>query len=366
LFRPICAFLALALALPAVAQRWQMQYFYDQNKETLSIADMQFASANRGVVVGVIVEGRRQRPVALVTSDGGAHWQTGNLEQTPLSLFFLNESLGWMVTNKDLWQTTEAGKNWKKIPGLPSGTMRVYFIDEMNGYAAGVKKKVAETHDGGAHWKPIAAAAEPPGMANYSAYNWIAFATKKFGLVTGWNIPPRRIPQRFPDWMDPESATARWETPHLSYSLVTNDGGQTWKPHSSSLFGDITRVRFGAEGKGLGLIQYSNGFRYPSEAYKLDWKTGTSETIYRDRQFAISDIWLSTDGTAYLAGVQVPGTVRNVVPGRVQVLQSKNYQSWTPVPVDYRASARQVILSVIDDDHMWLATDAGMILKLVK
>jgi photosystem II stability/assembly factor-like uncharacterized protein len=357
---------AAAWVAPADAQKWQMQYFYDKNKSSLAIVDLQFASAVRGVAVGSIVEGTHHKPVAVVTADGGAHWQTVDLKEPPLSLFFLNEGLGWLVTTHGLWRTTEAGKSWEKVPGLPAGILRVHFTDEQNGVAVGAKKKVEETHDGGRHWTPLAAAAEPPGVANYSVYNWVAFATSKFGIIAGWNLPPRHVPPHFPDWMDPEDAMSRRETPHLSYSLVTKDGGKTWKPNSASLFGDVTRIRFGPEGKGLGLIEYSNAFRYPSEVYKIDWVTGKSETVYRDRRFDISDIWLTPDGTAYLSGTLSAGQVRNVIPGHVQVLKSKNYSSWEEMPVDYRASANQTVLSVIDEDHMWLATDNGMILKLSK
>ncbi len=355
-----------AWVTPVLAQRWQMQYFYDKNKSTLLIQDLQFPSATRGIAVGVIREGSHHQPASVVTSDGGAHWQLTDLKEPPISLFFLNEGLGWMVTTKGLWQTTEVGKSWRKIPGLPPDTLRVYFLDENNGVAVGAKKNAEETHDGGVHWTKMPAAAEPPGEAKYSVYDWVAFATPQVGLISGWNLPPRRFPQRLPDWMDPEEAMSQRETPHLSYSLVTNDGGKTWQPHSSSLFGDISRVRFGPHGQGLGLIEYSNGFRYPAEAYKIDWVKGTSSTVYRDRKFAISDIWLTPDGTAYLAGVQVPGPIRNVVPGKVQVLESKDLSTWTEMRVDYRATANRTTLAVVDDDHMWLATDNGMILKLVK
>src|SRR5262249_32770143 len=146
---------------PVAAQRWQMQYFYDKSKSTLLIQDLQFPSATRGVAVGNIREGNHQKPVSLVTSDGGAHWQLIDLKEPPLSLFFLNESLGWMVTTKGLWETTEVGKSWRKVPGLPADMLRVYFLDEKIGVAAGAKKKAAQTHDGGAHWTPIEAAAQP-------------------------------------------------------------------------------------------------------------------------------------------------------------------------------------------------------------
>ncbi len=365
--RPVCALFALtAWVTPVLAQRWQMQYFYDKNKSTLVIRDLQFPSASRGIAVGYIQEGKNHKPVSVVTSDGGAHWQLMNLKEPPVSLFFLHENLGWMVTTRGLWQTTEVGKSWRKIPGLPADVLRVYFLDENSGFAVGAKKKVEETHDGGAHWKPLTAAAEPPGVANYSVYNWIAFATPKVGLISGWNLPPRRFPQRLPDWMDPEEAMNQRATPHLSYSLVTNDGGKTWEPHSSSLFGDISRIRFGPMGKGLGLIEYSNNFRYPAEAYQIDWKTGTSTTVYRDPKFAISDIWLTRDGTAYLAGTVVAGAVRNVVPGKVRVLESRDYKAWAELQVDYRATAYRATLAVVDEEHMWMATDNGMILKLVK
>ena len=116
-------------------------------------------------------------------------------------------------------------------------------------------------------------------------------------------------------------------------------------------------------GMGLGLIEFSDSFRYPSEAYKLDWKTGRNETIYRDKKYAITDVWLSPDGTAYLAGVDVAGEVRSVLPGSVKVYRSKDFKSWTEMAVDYRAVAQRATLAAFGED-LWLATDSGMILKL--
>jgi hypothetical protein len=34
--------------------------------------------------------------------------------------------------------------------------------------------------------------------------------------------------------------------------------------------------------------------------------------------------------------------------------------------VDYRAEATATILAAAEDDHLWMATDTGMILKLVR
>ena len=344
-----------------------MQYFYDKAKAELHIVDMAFPSPARGVAVGVIEEnGGHRKSVAVVTSDGGANWQLVDLPEQPVSLFFLKEELGWMVTTKGgLWETTETGKNWRKLPKPASEILRVAFTTENDGWAVGGKKKVLETHDGGKRWTPVAAAAEPPGNADHSAYTWIAFANPEAGIITGWNIPPQNTFQRLPDWVDPEEALSRRDLPHLSYSLVTKDAGKTWKSESASLFGQIQRVRLNSKGSGLGLIVYSQGFRYPSEVYRIDWRTGKNETLYRDRQFFVSDVWMGDDGVAYLAGSRVSGQMRNIVPGKVQVLRSSNLVSWQAMPVDYRAVANQVVFASAGSG-IWLATDNGMILKLEK
>ena len=340
-----------------------MQYFYDEDRATLVIADLQFASATRGVAVGSITSsGHSRKPVQLLTADGGAHWTQTNLEENPVSLFFLNESLGWMVTEKGLWVTTEMGRNWRRLAKPPADLLRVGFVDEKHGFGVGFKKKVIETKDGGEHWTPVEAADEPPGEANFSIYNWIQFPTAHDGMIAGLNLPPKRTGAA-PDWLDPEMATSRRDTPHLSYSLSTHDGGTTWKSGAASLFGEITRVRLMPDGSGLGLIEYSNSFAYPAEVKRINWHTGKSDTVYRDKRLDVSDVWLTPDGTAYLAGMQVAGEIHDVLRSKVQVLRSKDMSVWEDMPVDYRASATSVMLAG-SGESMWMATDQGMILKL--
>lgn len=366
--RSICGLWLLAMgALPVAAQKWEIQYFYDHAKSTFVIADLQFPSAKRGVAVGVIHEGKKEEPTSVVTADGGLHWDTVPLKEMPISLFFLNENAGWLVTTKGLWETKEAGRSWTKLPKLPADIYRVLFVDETKGWAIGPKKTALETHDGGQTWSPLAAAAADDGEdINYSAYTWITFATPQVGLITGWNIPPKRFGPPLPDWVDPDTALRQRDTPHLSYALSTSDGGAKWTPSASSLFGAIIRVRFVPNGKGLGLMQYSETFRYPSEVYAIQWPGGSTHTVYRDAKFAVTDIWLASDGTAYLAGTTVRGRLRSLIPEKVQVLTSKDFENWTPIAVDYRAEATAAILAASDDDNIWMATDTGMILKLAR
>ncbi len=365
--RPIFGLWLVAMgASPLAAQKWQIQYFYDHAKSTFVICDMQFPSASRGVAVGVIRDAKREDPMSVVTADGGLHWQTVPLKEAPVSLFFLNENLGWMVTAKGLWQTVEAGRSWTKLSKLPSDIFRVHFLDENHGWAVGPKKAALETADGGKTWIQLGAAAAEEGEdVNYSSYTWIVFAGRN-GLITGWNIPPRRFGPPLPEWMDPDTALRQRETPHPSYSLTTTDGGASWMHSSASFFGIISRVRFAGEGKGLQLLKYSGTFRYPSEVCSVEWPSGATHTVYRDVKFDITDIWLASDGTAYLSGTVVRGRLRGVIPDKVRVLSSKDLENWTPMTVDYHAEATATILAAAGDDHLWMATDTGMILKLVR
>jgi hypothetical protein len=299
-----------------------------------------------------------------VTPDSGAHWDVVKLEEVPVSLFFLNDSVGWLVTEKGIWKTDEAGKDWKKLPKPPASPRRVYFADENIGWAACNKKTVLMTHDGGHKWERIKAALEPPGAPERSAYSWISFVNRNYGIIFGFNQPATRWASGFPAWMDPEDALTRRETPHLSYTMVTRDGGQTWRTGSASLFGQLTRARFSAAGPGLGLIEFGDSAPYPSEVYRLDWTTGKNQAIFRDKRYFITDVWLTQEGTSYLAGIQTAGQVRSIVPGNVKVFKSSDMKNWSEMEVDYRAVARRVILSGSGEQNLWLATDNGMILKL--
>jgi len=364
------------LAAPLAAQRWESKYLYDKDKSGLVFMDIAFPSPQRGVAVGYETDGKHEEPVSLITTDAGEHWQRLPLKAMPHSLFFLNEKLGWLVTDGPLYRTTDQGRHWAPMPrpepdmGLlgPGMVMpeavRVLFVDEKHGWAIGSQKLILETHDGGSHWKPVKATPAQPGSAYYSAYTWIAVADPNTAMITGWNIPPRRWGNEKPDWVDPQSVLMRPDVPHLNYTVTTHDGGKTWSTRAASVFGEVERFRFLPDGRALGLTVYSQSFHYPSEVFRFDWHTGKSARVYRDQNFAVSDIWLSPSGTAYLAGTSAQGKLRDVVPGKVRVLASKDYVNWKEIDVDYRAEAHRVIITAADEDNLWIATDMGMILKL--
>jgi hypothetical protein len=369
----------LALIAPAAfAQRWKVQYFYDQERATLAFEDLAFPSAKRGIAVGTIYElSKSPKHVALITSDGGEHWSVEPIKEHPRSIFFLNDSLGWMVTDKGIWFTEESGRSWKRIsdqqkpdrkirPAPPGGLiLRVWFLDAQHGFAVGLQKTVLETHDGGHSWTPLAVAGKPAANPSFTAYTRIAFDNPKIGLIVGAATPPRRDDYRsLPAWMDPENAVKRREIPRLTILLQTKDGGQTWDPSTAPMFGAVNALRL-AGVDGLVVLGFNDSFEWPSEVHSIDLTTGKSDPVFREKNRRVLDGVLFAGPRAFLAAVEPPGRLNSSpIPGKVKILTSTNFKDWNEMDVDYKAVARSLVMAGPDAEHLWCATDTGMILHM--
>ncbi len=364
-----------------MAQRWTVQYFYDEARTTLSLEDLAFPSAQHGIAVGTIYDQLNQsgnpKFTALISSDGGAHWSLEPIKDRPRSLFFLDESRGWMVADNGIWFTEESGRNWAKISeqkkpnhkfgATPPGGIieRVWFLDPQHGFAVGLQKTVLETHDGGHTWTPVAEAAKPQANPSFTSYTRIAFDGPKFGMIVGQAIPPRRDDaHRLPSWLDPEKAAKREQVPNLTLVLQTRDGGATWNSSTAPLFGEVASLRL-AGTNGLNVMAFDEGFEWPSEVYHLNLSTGDTTRVFREKDRRVWDSALFAGPRAFLATVEPSGRLNTTpIPGKVRMLTSTNLTDWSEMKVDYKAVARWLVLAGPDADHLWAATDTGMILHL--
>lgn len=348
------------------AERWKMQFFHDEDNSAIAIHDLAFPSEKTGIACGVLSAERSAKGIVLLTRDGGATWKRIEVQEIPVSLHFLNESTGFMVTTKGLWKTEERGLVWKKIKSW-NFVQRVHFIDNLRGFALGPNRTFLATEDGGKNWTPVAEAKKLSATTNFY---WAAFQGTNRGIVMGSSAAPRRRVENqnlnLPEYLDPEAASKQREWPHLSATLETRDGGKTWAPQTAPIFGRMKRIRFVPEGLyGLSILQYEYAFEVPSEAYLFNWKTGKSESAYRAPERHIEDVGFLSPSAGLLAVIERPGKMmQSPLPGKLKILKASNLRSWIEMPVDYRASGNRAMLAVVDERNAWVALDTGMILKL--
>ncbi len=361
-------------------QRWKLQYFYDEIGTELQIVGLAFPSALRGVAVGAIVDsrgGHKPKPTALVTGDGGAHWTPVPLQDTPRSLFFLDDANGWMIGREGFWFTGDTGRTWTRLCNqLKAGKklgeegliLRVAFLDPRHGFAVGMQKSVFETKDGGRSWAPVGEAATPSSNPAYSTYTHIAWANDRHGMIVGGYSPPRKDAENEPDWVDPERALQRRQVPTLTIEMETRDGGTKWTSATAPLLGSLISLSLRGT-SGLGVFAYADSFMWPSEVFHFDLATGKSSSVFKQKDRRVTDALVfsdkaDSDAQGLLAAVEPPGQMASApVPGKVRILNSANLTDWEEMNVDYRAVAGFVILSGPDPEHVWAATDTGMILQ---
>jgi hypothetical protein len=351
----LCASLWLAPFCLAAAPRWNIQFLYDHADSNFAIEDLECPTAQRCIAAGLIDDkkGHDQGEV-VVSSDAGLHWTQYEVKERPVSLFFLNESLGWMVTDRGLWSTVEGGRAWTKVESR-KGILQAWFLDANHGYIAGLKGLVEETTDGGKKWNKLEAAGDGPDTLSLN-FDIISFRGAH-GIIIG---APDAAP---PDPLEPSQGQGSGKVTVLE----TLDGGKKWTSGAIPLDGEIAQLRLSSKSTVVAVILYSNP-KYPVASAVFETPLGSAQgrVIFAERDRAATDIALFNTGGAVVVTVEPPGNSTQVpIPGKLKILESDNLKVWKEMNVDYRAVAQRAIIAAPDAQHMWVATDTGAILGLV-
>ena len=354
---PLLALFAVAVAEPVPV--WRMSYFYDKAQSSFDILDIACPSQRFCIAVGLIEDSDgRAHPYSVLTRDGGEHWTAAKLEEPPLSLFFLNETEGWMVTEHGLWNTPDAAGTWKKRRS-GTGYLSVAFTDSLHGWVIGRSRLLESTADGGAHWIPV------PDIARYAnfpadlSFEFIHFDDPLHGAVVGEAAaPPERAP---PDWMNP--GMARFRTPPRAgvFGGTTADGGRTWALRSIESRRSLIAVAFPSPVR-LWLVFAPLSTELNSEVVE-DRSDGPGlATVYRMSGARIAGVNVAARGEIVVAAVELSGRLADTpVPGKVRFLAGSSFSGLKEESADYRAVARRITLAPADG-QWFAATDTGMIL----
>jgi hypothetical protein len=351
----ICVYLWLILFPLSAAPRWNIQFLYDHADSNFAIEDLECPTVEHCVAAGLIDDKKgHEQGAVVVSSDGGLHWSQYEVKEHPVSLFFLNDGLGWMVTDRGLWSTVEGGRAWTKIQSR-KGILQSWFLDADHGYITGLKGLVQETKDGGKTWVQLEASEKAPNPQSLS-YDIIAFQGAH-GIIVG--TPDGSAPVL----SNPDSAVS----PTGKLAVLETRNGK-WAYGTIPTYGELAQLRISNQGFILSVILYSDPKdRVSSAVFKTQLGSPDGRVIFAERDRAVTDIALLSDGGAVLAAIEPPGNSPQVpIPGKLKMLQSSNLKVWREVDVDYRVVAQRAVIAAPDPQHMWVATDTGAILKLTE
>jgi hypothetical protein len=360
--------LLASLATLGAAERWKIQYLYDQAGSNFDIRDIVCPSTQRCIAAGVITDKNdRQQGVVVVTSDSGLHWSRYDVKEQPVSLFFIGESSGWMVTEHGLWSTVEGGRSWNKVE-TRKGILQTHFLDANHGYIAGAASLLDETLDGGKTWTKLPEGASASANARALSYDTITFQGPH-GIIVG-EIDPAGAASKPAKG---SAASQRQPPGRHAVILETLDGGKQWTTGSIPLDADLGRLRLSKQGFVLVLVVYTEAHApVASAVFQAPLGQPHSRLIFGERDRAATDVALLDDGGAILVAVEPPGNTPQLpIPGKLKILQSRNLALgknivWQEMDVDYRAVAQAAVIAVADPRHIWVATDTGAILSLVE
>ncbi len=350
----ICVYLWPAFCASA-APHWKIQFLYDHADSNFAIEDLECPTKQHCVAAGLIDDKKgHEQGTVVVTSDGGLHWSQYEVREQPVSLFFLNDSTGWMVTDRGLWSTVEGGRAWTKVESR-KGILQTWFLDASHGYTVGLKGLAQETADGGKTWTKLEASGQAPDLLSLD-YDIVAFQGTH-GIIIG-----------AADELSSFSSLRKSE-PRTSGKLTlleTLDGGNKWTYGSIRIEGELAALRM-SRSFVVSLILYSDP-KYPvgTAVFKTPLGSPDGRVIFAERDRAATDIALLSNGGAVLVTIEPPGNSPQVpIPGKLKILKSGDLKVWEEMDVDYRAVAQRAMIAAPDAQHMWVATDTGAILSLV-
>jgi photosystem II stability/assembly factor-like uncharacterized protein len=350
--------------LPAadLSSTWQRSFFFDKPKADFAIADFACPSRSMCLAVGRIEQlAQLPYPYGVITRDGGDHWTPCRPPDFPISLFFLNDQMGWMVTERGIWQTRDAAAHWKKVKsGL--GFLAVFFTGPEHGWLVGQRRQFEETSDGGAHWTAVPRVADdlarPP--ANI-VFEYVHFSDSLHGVVVGevsWT--PDSFP---PAWVDPQTAQFRPPPDGGVSGCQTADGGRTWACGSVGLHQSLMAVAFPDADRGWLVFAPAKPTDVYTEVTERNWSAWKSIRLYHVDGARISDLSTGPGGRPVVAAVQVSGKLLDTpMPGRVRIFIGNDFSTLHEETVDYRAVARRITLASAGSEW-FAATDTGMILR---
>jgi photosystem II stability/assembly factor-like uncharacterized protein len=198
------------------------------------------------------------------TSDGGNTWdiQHSDLQYFIEDIFFLNERLGWAISNDYytfgtiIMKTTNGGTNWQftRYPDTTLILNTIYYVDSLHGYLGGYDGTILKTTDAGSSWNRCSLDSN---FFIHFPFRKFSFLDNQHGVACGGIMDIAGIIYRTSDsglnWHmvdttnEPVNGVLYWDSTHIFAAggdfeyggsfLFSTNGGNHWTDSTVGIFG---------------------------------------------------------------------------------------------------------------------------------
>ena len=236
--------------IEAIEYHWEI---VRQGNWQAEFTDTYFLSAQHGWTVG-------SDGTILRTTDGGKTWQPqqSGVSETLQRIVFIDEKYGWISGQGVLLRTENGGKSWQVIRnGLKNfhNIRAIHFINPKEGWLGVDKGQILRTSDGGKTWTFQQTGTTHQPITDLHFINnqegWAVAPQRRTGglilhTVDGgdyWKIQARTHHRSI--GVHFLNTTSGWVVMENGSSLLTTDGGVTWKqaPRIDARMDSGTRLR---------------------------------------------------------------------------------------------------------------------------
>jgi photosystem II stability/assembly factor-like uncharacterized protein len=223
---------------------WEIMLTFNNELENLYTSSLNdlifFVNSQTGYFITPRYYGLSNSSHLYKTTNGGISFTRStivgsnfNIDSYARNLFFINENIGWFVSDaKELIKTTNGGQTWQQIYVAPSAIEKIHFTDQLKGFAY-FNYKLNYTNDGGITWIEANVPSNNATCAISTIGNNVWFGGYNYGIYYSNNngIDWTKISESFP------SGPQTWSLGYLKmFSLthgvsnghITTDGGITW------------------------------------------------------------------------------------------------------------------------------------------
>ena len=197
--------------------------------------------------------GQELKNLILKTTNGGKIWKTQFLlpdfHEGESAIYFINEDIGWDVTDSKLFRTTDGGENWISVSGIRGSS--VFFIDQNTGWVADdfyvYSNGIYKSTDGGITW------VQKSSISSSSVY----FSDINTGWAVGAGGSIIKSTDGGESWVSKTSGTTnnlnciKFYNSNLGMCvgnagtvLLSTDGGETWIPQNAGNAEALKAVSF--------------------------------------------------------------------------------------------------------------------------